>query len=73
MGQGLGTILGLITAFVIAFIVLTFGDLMPNDLVPGIVVADFLNHSDLELRLAVVGTVLYPSPGFLGSASLGEL
>lgn len=73
MGQGLGTLLGLITAFVIAFIVLTFGDLMPNDLVPGIVVADFLNHSDLELRLAVVGTVLYPSPGFLGSPSLGTL
>ena len=30
-------------------------------------------HSDLELRLAVVGTVLYPSPGFLGTPSLGTL
>ncbi len=73
MGQGLGTLLGLITAFVITFIVLTFGDIMPNDLVPGIVVTDFLGYSDLELRLAVVGTVLYPSPGFLGSPSLGTL
>lgn len=73
MGQGLGTLLGLITAFIITFIVLTFGTYMPNDLISGIVVTDFLNHSDLELRLAVVGTVLYPSPGFLGSPSLGTL
>jgi hypothetical protein len=73
LGQGLGTLIGLITAFAIAFVVLTFGDFIPNDLISGIVVTDFLNHNDLELRLAVVGTVLFPSPGFLGTASLGEL
>ena len=73
MGQGIGTLLGLITAFVITFIVLTFGAIIPNDLISGIVTTDFLNLSDLELRLAVVGTVLYPSPGFLGTPSLGAL
>jgi hypothetical protein len=73
LGQGLGTLLGLITAFAIAFVVLTFGAIIPNDLISGIVVTDFLNHSDLELRLAVVGTVLFPSPGFLGTPSLGTL
>ncbi|MFW9810299.1 MAG: hypothetical protein ACFFE6_13055 [Candidatus Thorarchaeota archaeon] len=73
MGQGLGTLIGLITAFAIVFIVLTFGIYMPNDLISGIVVDDFLSHNDLELRLAVVGTVLFPSPGFLGSPSLGTL
>ena len=73
MGQGLGTLLGLITAFVITFVVLTLGAFVPNDLISGIVVTDFLNHSDLELRLAVVGTVLFPSPGFLGTPSLGTL
>lgn len=73
MGQGLGTLLGLITAFIITFVVLTFGIYMPNDLISGIVVDDFLTLGDLELRLAVVGTVLFPSPGFLGSPSLGTL
>ncbi len=73
MGQGLGTLLGLITAFAITFVVLTLGAFVPNDLISGIVVTDFLSYSDLELRLAVVGTVLYPSPGFLGTPSLGTL
>ncbi len=73
MGQGLGTLLGLITAFAITFIVLTFGTYMPNDLISGIIVDDFLSYNDLEIRLAVVGTVLYPSPGFLGTPSLGAL
>jgi hypothetical protein len=73
LGQGLGTLVGLITAFAITFVVLTFGTFVPNDLISGIVVTDFLNNSDLELRLAVVGTVLFPSPGFLGSPSLGTL
>jgi hypothetical protein len=73
LGQGLGTLLGLVTAFAITFIVLTFGDLMPNDLIASTVVADFLVTSELEIRLAVTGTILYPAPAFLGSASLGSL
>jgi hypothetical protein len=73
LGQGLGTLLGLLTAFIITFIVLTFGTFIPNDLISGIVVTDFLISGDLELRLAVVGTVLYPAPGFLSTPSLGTL
>ena len=73
MGQGLGTLLGLITAFALTFIVLTFGVYMPNDLIASTIVDDFLVFNDLELRLAVVGTVLYPAPAFLGSTSLGNL
>ena len=73
MGQGLGTLIGLITAFAITFIVLTFGTFIPNDLISSLVVDDFLINDELELRLAVVGTVLYPSPGFLGTPSLGSL
>jgi hypothetical protein len=71
LGQGLGTIFGLITAFAIAFIVMTFGIYMPADLISPTVVQDFLNYSDLEFRLAVVGTILYPSA--LGGASLGSV
>jgi hypothetical protein len=71
LGQGLGTIFGLITAFAITFIVMTFGIYMPADLISPTVVQDFLNYSDLEFRLAVVGTILYPSA--LGGASLGSV
>jgi AcrR family transcriptional regulator len=71
LGQGLGTIFGLITAFAITFIVMTFGIYMPADLISPIVVQDFLSNSDLEIRLAVVGTVLYPSA--LGGSSLGSV
>jgi uncharacterized membrane protein YeaQ/YmgE (transglycosylase-associated protein family) len=73
LGQGLGTLLGLITAFAITFIVMTFGVYMPNDLIASTIVDDFLVFNDLELRLAVVGTILYPAPAFLGSTSLGNL
>lgn len=71
MGQGLGTIFGLITAFAITFIVMTFGIYMPADLISPTVVQDFLSNSDLEIRLAVVGTILYPSA--LGGSSLGSV
>ncbi|MFX1368353.1 MAG: hypothetical protein ACFFAY_07135 [Promethearchaeota archaeon] len=71
MGQGIGTIVGLITAFAIAFVILTFGGSMPEDLISSSIVDDFYLHVDLEARLAVVGTVLYPSA--LGSASLGQI
>lgn len=71
MGQGLGTIFGLITAFAITFIVMTFGTYMPADLISPTVVQDFLSNSDLEIRLAVVGTILYPSA--LGGSSLGSV
>ncbi|MHA1924399.1 MAG: hypothetical protein ACXABV_13230 [Candidatus Thorarchaeota archaeon] len=67
MGQLLGTFIGLITAFAIAFVILTFGGVMPEDLISSTIVADFLSHTDLEMRLAVVGTVLYPATvGFTG-------
>lgn len=68
MGQGLGILGGLITAFVITFLILTFGQLIPADLVHTSVVNDFLSRSDLELKLAVVSTVLFP--GSLGSVNL---
>ncbi len=64
MGQVLGTFVGLIIAFVFAFLVLMFGGSIHEDLISPAIVADFLNRPDLELKLAVVGTVLYPP--FLG-------
>jgi hypothetical protein len=71
LGQGIGTIVGLVTAFAIAFVILTFGGSMPEDLISSAIVDDFYLHLDLEARLAVVGTVLYPSA--LGSTSLGQI
>jgi hypothetical protein len=71
LGQGLGTLFGLITAFGITFLVMTFGIYMPEDLISSSVVTDFLANADLELRLAVVGTILYPSA--FGGASLGSV
>ncbi len=73
MGQGLGTLMGLITAFALVFLVLMLGDFMPNDLISSTVVEDFLMTNELEIRLAVAGTILYPAPGFIGSTSLGSL
>jgi hypothetical protein len=60
VGQGLGTIFGLITAFAITFVVMTFGSYMPRDLISPDIVQSFLSSSDLEIRLAVIGTILYP-------------
>ena len=71
MGQGLGTLFGLITAFAIVFLVMTFGPFMPEDLISSSVVTDYLAYTDLELKLAIVGTILYPSA--LGSAGLGSV
>lgn len=71
MGQGLGTLFGLITAFAIVFLVMTFGPFMPEDLITSSVVTDYLAFDDLELKLAIVGTILYPSA--LGGTSLGSL
>lgn len=71
MGQGLGTIFGLITAFAITFVVMTFGAYMPSDLISPAVVQTFLSYSELEIRLAVIGTILYPSA--LGGAGLGGM
>ncbi|MHA1904751.1 MAG: hypothetical protein ACXADL_00565 [Candidatus Thorarchaeota archaeon] len=61
MGQVIGTIAGLLTAFAITFIILTFGLSIPEDVISGTVVNDFLAHADLEAKLAIVGTVLYQS------------
>ncbi|MFW9799313.1 MAG: hypothetical protein ACFFD9_02675 [Candidatus Thorarchaeota archaeon] len=71
MGQTLGTFVGLITAFAIAFVILTLGGIMPEDLISTTIVNDFLGYPDLEMRLAVVGTVLYPGP--VGISGLGAI
>jgi len=71
LGQGLGTLFGLITAFAIVFLVMTFGPFMPEDLITSSVVTDYLGFEDLELKLAIVGTILYPAA--LGQSSLGSL
>lgn len=69
MGQILGILTGIITAFVIVFIILTFGQFIPTDVINVNVVTDFLSRTDLELKLAIVGTVLYPTS--LTSVNLG--
>jgi hypothetical protein len=64
LGQILGTFIGLIVAFAITFVILTFAIVIPfniNDVVDAAIVQDFLEFSDLEMKLAVVGSVLYPS------------
>lgn len=73
MGQGLGTLAGLVTAFAMTFIILTFGSIMPNDLIAGTIVDDFLMTGELEVRLAVTGTILFPAPAFISSTTLGSL
>ncbi|MHA1215869.1 MAG: hypothetical protein ACTSPE_11290 [Candidatus Thorarchaeota archaeon] len=60
MGQVVGTLVGLVVAFLITFLILMFGGSIHEDLINPAIVADFLNQPDLELKLAVVGTVLYP-------------
>jgi hypothetical protein len=60
LGQGIGTIVGLIIAFAMTFIVLTFGIYIPPQVIPDVIVEDFLARADLELRFAIVGTVLFP-------------
>jgi len=69
LGQILGIISGIITAFVIVFIILTFGQFIPTDVINVAVVTDFLSRTDLELKLTIVGTVLYPTS--LTSVNLG--
>ncbi|MFX0107745.1 MAG: hypothetical protein ACFE7R_05660 [Candidatus Hodarchaeota archaeon] len=71
MGQVVGTILGMVTAFIVAFVILTLGNIMPEDLISSVIVSEFFVYTELEMRLAVVGTILYPSA--LGSVSLGAL
>ncbi|MCF2136028.1 MAG: hypothetical protein K9W43_02210 [Candidatus Thorarchaeota archaeon] len=64
MGQVLGTFVGLLIAFVFTFLILMFGGSIHEDLINPAIVADFINRPDLEFKLAIVGTVLYPP--FLG-------
>ena len=71
MSQLIGTLVGLVVGFAIAFVVLTLGTIMPEALIPSSIVADFLSRPDLELRLAIVGTVMYPSA--FGSVSIGAM
>lgn len=58
-------IVGLVVAYVMAFLVLTFGLFIPSQVIPPALVSEFLSVNDLELRVAIVGTVLYPY--YLGS------
>ncbi|MEM2141908.1 MAG: hypothetical protein QXS20_06240 [Candidatus Thorarchaeota archaeon] len=60
MRQLLGSLIGLVTSFVIVFTILALGLTMPEVLIGQYVVQDFLTRTDLELKLAIVGTVLYP-------------
>ncbi|MHA1960178.1 MAG: hypothetical protein ACW99U_08110 [Candidatus Thorarchaeota archaeon] len=60
MGQGLGMIVGLVAAYLMAFLVLTFGLFIPPEVIPAHYVSEFLSVNDLELKVAIVGTVLYP-------------
>ena len=61
MGQAIGALFGLLTTFLLTFVILMFGNIIPADVINPTIVADFLGHTDLEYKLAVVGTVLYPS------------
>ncbi|MHA1637077.1 MAG: hypothetical protein ACTSUO_05790 [Candidatus Thorarchaeota archaeon] len=61
MGQFTGALAGLVAAFVLAFLILTFGLLIPTDIVKTAIVEDFLSRADLELKLAIVSTVLFPT------------
>lgn len=63
--------MGLIVGFVLSFAILTLGTVMPEALIPSSIVADFLSRPDLEVRLAIAGTVMYPSA--FGSISLGGM
>jgi hypothetical protein len=60
LGQGLGTLVGLVVTFAVTFVILTFGLFIPPDVVDPRIINDFLAFTDLELKLAVMGTVLYP-------------
>ncbi len=60
MGQVVGTIVGVITSFALVFVILTLGHVIPEDIISHTVVTEFLNRTDLELKLAIVSTVLYP-------------
>ena len=61
LGQGLGTLVGLVVTFTVTFVILTFGLFIPPDVVDPRIINDFLTFTDLELKLVVMGTVLYPS------------
>lgn len=63
--------MGLVVGFAISFVILTLGTIMPDALIPSSVVADFLSRPDLEVRLAIIGTVMYPSA--FGPMSLGAV
>lgn len=70
MGQLTGALAGLVAAFVITFLILTFGLLIPTDIIRSTIVEDFLSRADLELKLTIVSTVLYPT-SLTGSINLG--
>jgi hypothetical protein len=74
LSQVIGTFVGLIVAFAITFAILTFAIIIPfniNDVIDAAIVEDFINSPDLELKLAVVGTVLYPNEAFYAITQIG--
>jgi hypothetical protein len=74
LSQVLGTFVGLVVSFAITFAILTFAIVIPfdiNDVIRASIVQDFINESELELKLAVVGTVLYPSSGLYNVTTIG--
>lgn len=69
MGQITGIIAGLIAAFVMTFVILTIGQFIPAQIIDPSIVNDFLARTDLELKLTIVSTILFPTS--LTSVNLG--
>ncbi len=60
MGQAIGALFGLLTTFLLTFVILMFGAFIPADVVSTTIVSNFLGYNDLEIKLAIVGSLLYP-------------
>ncbi len=57
------------TAFVVVFLILTLGPYIPADIIDSVIVSDFIARTDLELKLEIVSTILFPTS--LTSVNLG--
>jgi hypothetical protein len=60
MNQIVGTLVGLLVTFILTFVFLMLGSFMPADVISPTIVNEFLSYPDLEIKLAIVGTILYP-------------
>jgi len=61
LGQGIGTLAGLLVAFALTFLILSIGVAIPPEVIDPTIISDFLSRSDLELKLVIISTVLYPT------------